>query len=249
MKISIITVTFNSEETIEETILSVINQNYNNIEYIIVDGLSVDNTLQIVNKYANKISKIISEKDKGLYDALNKGIDLATGDIIGFIHSDDFYTNNNVLSMYANAFLSNNCDAVYSNLFYVDKNNTNKIIRKWNSGNYNSASFLYGWMPPHPTFFVRKEIYNQLGKFNLNFKSAADYELMLRFIYKNKIKLAYLPEYTVKMRVGGKSNESLKNRFLANKEDKKAWEINQVKPYFFTLLLKPLRKIIQFIQK
>jgi glycosyltransferase len=249
LKISIITVTHNSEETIEETIQSVVNQNYTNIEYIIVDGLSVDNTLPIINKYANKISKIISEKDKGLYDALNKGIDLATGDVIGFIHSDDFYTNNNVLSVYANTFLNNNCDAVYSNLFYVDKINSNKIIRKWTSGAYTPESFLFGWMPPHPTFFVKKEIYNQLGKFNLSFKTAADYELMLRFIYKNKIKVVYLPEFTVKMRVGGKSNVSLKNRFLANKEDKKAWEINQIKPYFFTLVLKPLRKIIQFIKK
>lgn len=247
MNISIITITFNSADTIEETILSVLNQDYPNIEYIIVDGLSQDATLQIANKYANRISKIISEKDNGLYDALNKGIDLATGDVIGFIHSDDFYTNTNILSKYAETFINKGCDAVYGDLFYVDKNDTNKIIRTWKSGAYNSNSFLYGWMPPHPTFFVKKEVYAKFGKFNLEFKSAADYELMLRFIFKNKIKLAYLPIFTVKMRIGGKSNVSIKNRLFANSEDKKAWEVNGLKPYFFTILVKPLRKIWQFL--
>lgn len=246
MKISIITITYNSEATIEQTIQSVVNQTYADIEYILVDGKSEDNTLKILEKYKSKITRILSEKDNGLYDALNKGISMASGDVIGFLHSDDFYINNQVIQHYADTFLKEGCDAVYSDLYYVDKNNTDKIIRKWKSGDYSANAFLNGWMPPHPTFFVKKEIYSKYGTFDLNFKSAADYELMLRFIHKHKISLGYLPEYTVKMRVGGKSNVSLKNRFSANLEDRMAWKKNGLKPRFYTLYLKPLRKLLQF---
>ncbi|PBQ31321.1 glycosyl transferase [Sphingobacteriaceae bacterium] len=246
MKISIITITYNSAATLEETLLSVINQTYHDIEYIIVDGKSTDDTLKIIDKHKDKISKVISEKDKGLYDALNKGIDMATGDVIGILHSDDFYIDNQVIEKYAKTFLKNNSDSVYSDLYYVDKSNTDKIIRKWKSGDYSEKSFINGWMPPHPTFFLKKEIYKKFGKFNTDFKSAADYELMLRFIEKNKISISYLPEYTVKMRVGGKSNVSVQNRVNANFEDRRAWEINGLKPRFYTLYLKPFRKILQF---
>ena len=246
MKISIITITYNSGNTLEQTINSVIDQTYSDIEYIIVDGGSTDTTLQIIEKYKTKISKFISEKDNGLYDALNKGIDLATGDIVGILHSDDFYIDNNVIQKYADVFIKNNSDAVYSDLFYVDKEDTNKVIRKWKSGEHKPTSFLYGWMPPHPTFFVKREVYQKFGKFNLEFKHSADYELMLRFIHKNKIKLNYLAEFTIKMRVGGQSNASTKNRVNANIEDRKAWRINDIKPKFYTLYLKPLRKILQF---
>jgi glycosyltransferase involved in cell wall biosynthesis len=247
LKISIITVTFNSAETIEKTIQSVISQSYKNLEYIIVDGKSTDETLAIIETYKSHITKIVSEKDNGLYDALNKGIALATGDIIGILHSDDFYTDTNVLQLYADTFSKNKLDAVYSDLYYVDRINTAKIIRKWKSGSYKANSFLYGWMPPHPTFFVKSDCYKKFGNFNLQFKSAADYELMLRFIHKNKINITYLQYFTVKMRVGGKSNASVTNRVNANIEDRKAWEINNLKPYFFTLYFKPLRKIIQFL--
>ena len=246
MKVSIITITFNSEATIEQTIRSVIDQTYKNIEYIIVDGGSTDGTLGIIEKYNSYIHKFVSEKDKGLYDALNKAIGMATGDVIGMIHSDDFYINGNVIQKYAECFLKTNADSVYSDLYYVDKNNTDKIIRKWKSGTYKSGSFINGWMPPHPTFFVKRNVYEKLGKFNMEFKSAADYELMLRFIQKNKITISYLPEYTVKMRVGGKSNVTVQNRLKANLEDRKAWEINGLKPRFYTLYLKPLLKILQF---
>jgi glycosyltransferase involved in cell wall biosynthesis len=246
LKISIITVTYNSASTLEETILSVINQNYKECEYIIIDGGSTDETLQIIEKYKGKVSHFISEKDKGLYDAINKGINKATGDIVGILHSDDFYTDNTVIEKYLETFKKNNCDAVYADLFYVDKNNTHKIIRNWKSGNYSEGAFLNGWMPPHPTFFVKREMYQQFGKFNLQFKTAADYELMLRFIHKEKIHLTYLPYHTIKMRVGGKSNISFKSRLNANIEDREAWEINGLKPKFYTLYLKPLRKIFQF---
>ena len=143
-------------------------------------------------------------------------------------------------------FEKTNCDGVYADLFYVDKENTNKITRKWKSGEYSEGMFVNGWMPPHPTFFVKKECYTQFGEFNLQFTSSADYELMLRFIHKNKIKLSYLPEFIIKMRVGGKSNITTKNRVIANLEDRKAWEVNELKPRFYTLYLKPFRKILQF---
>lgn len=247
MKVSIITVTYNSASTIEQTIQSVLNQSYTNIEYIIIDGVSTDGTLDILNRYKGQIHKIVSEKDKGIYDALNKGIDLATGDVIGILHSDDFYMSSNVIENVANSINQNQCDALYANLYYVDKDDTNKIKRKWHSGNYSEGAFLNGWMPPHPTFFVRKEIYNKYGKFDLQFTSAADYELMLRLIHKNKIRLAYLNEFIVKMRIGGKSNVTVKNRVTANLEDRKAWEVNGLKPRFYTLTLKPLRKILQFL--
>jgi glycosyltransferase involved in cell wall biosynthesis len=192
---------------------------------------------------------VVSEKDNGLYDALNKGIRLASGEVTGILHSDDFYTSNNVLQSYARVFLKEEPDAVYSDLYYVHKTNTDKIIRKWKSGIYRKGSFLYGWMPPHPTLLVRSKIYQQYGGFNLQLKSAADYELMLRFIHKHEIRLAYLPQFTIKMRVGGKSNETLNNRIRANREDRLAWKINGLRPGFYTLYLKPLRKIFQFFSR
>lgn len=249
MKVSIITITYNSEATLKDTIESVIDQSYKDIEYIIVDGKSTDSTLSIIDTYKDKISKVISEKDNGLYDALNKGIALATGDLIGIIHSDDFYTNNFVIEKIVKSIEDNNADAAYADLYYVDKNDTTKIFRKWKSGNYKHGMFFNGWMPPHPTFFAKRIVYQKFGSFNLNLVSAADYELMLRFIHKHKIKLAYLPEFIIKMRVGGKSNVSLKNRIRANKEDRKAWKINGLNPHFFTMYLKPLRKIIQLFKK
>lgn len=247
MKISIITVTYNSAATLEETIQSVVQQDYPNIEYIVVDGKSTDDTLKIIERYKEKIAKIVSEKDAGLYDALNKGIELATGDVIGILHSDDFYMHPGVISAYAAVFAKEVCDAVYADLYYVDKEDTNKIVRKWKSGEFSAgSSFVNGWMPPHPTFFVKRTIYQNYGNFNTSLKSAADYELMLRFIHKHNIRIAYLPEFTVKMRVGGKSNVSVQNRLAANLEDRKAWEINGLKPRFYTLYLKPLRKLFQF---
>ncbi|MBA3681038.1 MAG: glycosyltransferase [Bacteroidetes bacterium] len=246
MKISIITITFNSAATIEQTINSVLDQSYENIEYIIVDGGSTDKTLEVIEKYKSKISKFVSEKDNGLYDALNKGIGMASGDVVGILHSDDFYIDNTVIGKYANTFIKNNSEAVYSDLFYVNKEDTNKIIRKWKSGNHKPNSFLHGWMPPHPTFFVKREIYERFGKFNLDFKHSADYELMLRFIHKHKIKINYLHEFTIKMRVGGQSNASVQNRVNANIEDRKAWHVNGMKARFYTSYLKPFRKILQF---
>lgn len=248
-KVSIITVCYNSSKTIEDTIKSVLSQNYKNIEYIIIDGLSTDKTLDIINKYKNEIALIVSEKDNGLYDAINKGISLANGEIVANLNSDDFYIDENVISDVVEKFKKENTDLLYSDLYYVEEENTNNITRFWKSGEYKKGAFYKGWMPPHPTFFVKKEIYNKYGVFNLKLKSAADYEIMLRFIHKYECTVSYLSRVTIRMRVGGVSNASLSNRIKANREDKLAWKINGLKPKPFTFILKPLSKVNQFFSK
>lgn len=248
MKVSIITVSYNSEKTIEDTIKSVLSQDYPNIEYLIIDGASKDSTLQIVEKYQDEIAQVISDKDKGIYDAMNKGIALASGDIIGILNSDDFYADSTVISSIVAQFTPT-IQAVYADLVYVDANDTNRITRLWKSGNYHQGDFKKGWMPPHPTFFVKSECYQKYGNYSLQLKSAADYELMLRLIHKEQIKINYLPKVIVKMRTGGASNASLKNRINANKEDRMAWRMNGLKPGLFTFIRKPISKIIQFIRK
>ncbi len=246
MKISIITASFNNADTIADTIESVLAQDYSDVEYIIVDGGSTDDTMKIVEESKSKISKVVSEKDDGIYFALNKGIDLATGDVIAFLHADDIFASPNVLSKVIDTFKEKNVESVYGDLHYVDRVDTKKIIRNWRSGEYVHGLFLKGWMPPHPSFFLKKEIYKKFGTFNTSFRSAADYELMLRMLHKNKISTAYLPEVIVKMRVGGVSNSSMKNRVKANREDKRAWEVNGLKPGLLTFIRKPLSKIKQF---
>ncbi|MEZ4800482.1 MAG: glycosyltransferase family 2 protein [Flavobacteriales bacterium] len=249
MKVSIITICYNSASTIEATIQSVIAQEYHDIEYIIIDGASKDDTISIVNKYREQIARIISEPDQGIYDAMNKGVKAASGDVIGILNSDDIYADTHVIDDIVKTFRSNKCDAVYADLVYVDREDTSKVIRYWKSGKYEEGKFLNGWMPPHPTFFVKREVYESHGIYNTSFRSAADYEFMLRVIHKFKISLAYLPRVITKMRVGGESNVTLKNRIRANKEDRRAWEINQLQPRFYTLFFKPLSKLIQFVRK
>jgi glycosyltransferase len=246
MTISIITATYNSSATVRDTLDCIAKQDYAKVEHIIVDGLSKDDTLSIVAGYPH-VSKVLSEKDKGIYDAMNKGLALATGDVIGILNSDDFYCHPRVLSNVMAAFTDPSVDAVYGDLHYVHQQDTEKITRRWKAGMYRPDRFYYGWMPPHPAFFVRRSVYEKAGVFNTSLRSAADYELMLRVLVKYKMKAAYIPEVLVKMRAGGMSNASLKNRLRANKEDRKAWELNELKPYFFTIWLKPVRKIFQFI--
>lgn len=247
-KISIITVAYNSARTIEDTIKSVLEQDYANLEYVIIDGGSTDGTLAIVDRYSAQIAKVVSEKDRGIYDAMNKGVAAVTGNVVGILNSDDFYTNNTVISAVVDAF-NPSADAVYADLVYVDQSNTDKVTRKWTSGQYVEGLFKKGWMPPHPTFFVKKEIYEKFGTYSLELRSAADYEFMLRVIHKHKIKLNYLQQTIVKMRAGGESNASLKNRLNANKEDRLAWKMNDLKPGPLTFVRKPLSKISQFIKK
>lgn len=250
MKISIITITYNSAQTVEDTIKSVVAQDFPNVEYVIIDGLSKDSTLSVVNRYSPYIDKVVSEKDKGLYDALNKGIKTATGDVIGMLHSDDLYANNQVLSKIAQQFAADpTVEGVYADLVFVDRDDTNKVLRTWKSGEYKEDAFKKGWMPPHPTFFVKKSVYEKFGGFNLDLKLSADYELMLRLIHKHKIKVAYLPETIVKMRMGGISNTSFFVKLKANMEDKMAWKINDLKPGLFTTFRKPLNKLMQYFKK
>ena len=278
MKVSLITVSYNSAKTIADTIKSVQSQTYKDIEYIIVDGNSSDGTIEIVKQFLDSakdaiqgrtegasqdlpddlsknliniaslgvVTKFLCERDKGIYDAMNKGLALATGDIIGVLNSDDFYCSNDVIEEVVRAFQQNNADCLYGDLNYVDPIDTSKIVRKWRSGIYRKENFLKGWMPPHPTFFVRKTCYDKFGKFDTQFKSAADYELMLRFLFKESCSAIHLPIVMIHMRAGGVSNVSLKNRIRANREDRLAWKINGLKPKWFTLLRKPLSKLIQY---
>ena len=248
-KISIITVSFNSAKTIKETIKSVLTQDYNNIEYIIIDGGSSDETIDIVKSYSEKISYFISEKDNGIYDAMNKGIKAATGDIVGILNSDDFYPNSFVLSNVAKSFKKYNCDAVYGDLVYVNKKDTTQIKRYWQAGNYNTSKIKNGWMLPHPTFFVKKVMYDRYGLYNTDLKSAADYEMILKLLYKENISVQYIPMILVKMRMGGASNSTFLNRIRANKEDGLAWTKNQLNKPMFVRIKKPLQKVIQFFKK
>lgn len=245
MKISIITATYNSAATIRDTLTSIAGQQYPSIEHIIVDGLSKDNTLQIVNEFAH-VAKVVSEKDNGIYDAMNKGVQLATGEVVGILNSDDFYTGPSILAKVAVAFEDPSVEAVYGDLQYVKSTNLQVVTRTWKSGGFKKKYLYYGWMPPHPTFFVRRNIYEKCGLFNTTLRSAADYELMLRVLLKYNTRVKYIPEVLVKMRVGGMSNATLRNRYRANKEDEMAWRLNNLRPYFFTTWLKPLRKILQF---
>lgn len=203
MKISIITVVWNNVNTIKDAIESVLNQTYKNIEYIIIDGGSTDGTIEVIQSYGNKINKFVSERDEGIYDAMNKGIKLATGDVIGILNSDDFYKSNDVLETVAKEFMVKDIDCLYGDLEYVDQSNTSKVVRYWKSKPYRKGLFQKGWHPPHPTFFVKREIYHKYGMFNTNFKIAADYELMLRFLEKYQIKSSYIPKVLVSMRLGG----------------------------------------------
>jgi glycosyltransferase len=245
MLVSIITATYNSAATLQDCLQSVASQTHPSIEHLIIDGASKDETVAVAKAFPH-INKIISERDGGIYDAMNKGIALAQGEIIGILNSDDFYVDEQVISDVVNLFKSSACDIVYADLQYVDQLDTQKVVRTWKSGLMHARSFLFGWMPPHPTLFVRRSVYERFGVFNLDLKSAADYEFMLRVLHKEHCTVAYLPRIIVKMRNGGNSNQSIKHRIFANREDKKAWLLNGLQPYFFTLVLKPARKLFQF---
>jgi glycosyltransferase involved in cell wall biosynthesis len=248
MKISIITATYNSAATVRDTLQCVAGQSHREVEHLVIDGVSKDNTLDIVKEFPH-VARVVSEKDKGIYDAMNKGVQMASGEVIGILNSDDFYTSDKVLEKVAAAFADPAVDAVYGDLQYVKQDDTSKVIRTWKAGRYKKKYFHYGWMPPHPTFFVRSNLYRKAGLFNTSLRSAADYELMLRMMVKYDANVQYIPEVLVKMRDGGLSNATLGNRLRANREDREAWRLNGLKPYFFTRWLKPLRKVFQFINR
>jgi GT2 family glycosyltransferase len=234
--ISLITVSFNRQETIEDTILSVKSQNFKHIEYLIIDGASTDNTLTIIKQYPDVVDYYVSESDKGIYDAMNKGISMATGDIIGFINADDILASPTVLENVAYAFATQKIDACYADLVYVDQMDLNKVRRYWHSSLFKVGAFAKGWSPPHPTFYVKKSIYQQFGFFSLDYQLGNDIELMLRFLEKVKIRTCYIPQLWVKMRMGGVSNQSITNILLQNKEIIRAAKDNQI-PFFVPIFI------------
>jgi glycosyltransferase involved in cell wall biosynthesis len=245
LKLSLVTVIYNAQDTIGQCIESVISQNYPDLEYIIVDGGSTDNTLKIIDQYRQHINILISEPDKGIYDAMNKGIRLATGQIVGMLNADDHFAGNDILQSIAQAFKQPHIDAVYGDLDIINQHH--KTIRKWRSHPCTKASFNLGFMPPHPTFYCRRSLFDKFGFYSLEYGSAADYELMIRLMYLHKIKSLYLNKVMVNMRLGGVSSKNLKNRIKAWRFDLKAMQQSKITFPILTLVLKPLRKIIQFI--
>lgn len=251
MKISLITVTYNSEKTLTTTFLSVLSQTYSDIEYIVVDGASTDNTVSLIKEYEPKFNgrmKWISEPDKGLYDAMNKGIRMATGDVVGILNSDDLFYDNRVLENIANELQTKNVDCLYGNLKFVDADNTNKVVRKWKGSQHKSGDFLKGWHPAHPTFYVRKKVYDKYGVFDTAFDISADFELMLRLIEKYKISNFYLDRYFVKMRMGGESTGSIRRIIIGNKNVMRAFKKNGYKISFFYPIKRLLPKALNIIK-
>lgn len=247
MKVSLITVTYNSEKYLAGCIESVLRQDYPHIEYIIVDGSSTDSTLAIIDAFSGSIDKWISEKDNGMYHAINKGLKMASGDIIGILNSDDMLAEKNVISKIVECFQKKEVDSVFGDLVYVDGLDTAKVHRYWKGTSYNRSAFRWGWMPAHPTFYVRRELVEQLGGYETHFFTASDFEFMTRYLYKHRISAFYLPELIVKMRKGGMSNGSIKKRLRANRRDYLALKRNGVPLPFFAALIKPIRKIPQYV--
>ena len=247
MKISIITITYNSAKTLQRSLESVQSQTYKDIEHVIVDGASTDNTKELIETYASQHKNVrwISEKDNGIYNALNKGIKMATGDVIGFLHSDDVLYAPDSIEQIAAAFQDPKIDVVYGDLQYC-KNG--KIVRSWKSNEFNPRSLKYGWMPPHPTMYVRKEVYQQVGEYDEWFHIAADYDMMLR-IFKGGYQSHYIPQVLVRMETGGASNKNTKARLSKTQEDYIVLKKNHVGAGYLTVACKQLRKLRQFIRK
>ncbi len=246
MKVTIITVTMNSEKFLEDCINSVISQQYANIEHIIIDGGSTDSTLSIIEKYKDHIAAWMSEEDHGMYDAINKGMRMATGDIIGTLNSDDTLSSPTVINEIANAFDEKQVDSVYGDLVYVDPINTQKIIRVWKGVPYSRKRYKFGWMPAHPTFYFRRKLLDQYGYYETHYFTASDYEFMARYLFYFRVSAHYIPKLIVRMRTGGMSNVSLAKRLRANRRDYLAMKRNRIPFPFFVSLLKPLIKLHQY---
>ena len=250
MKISVITVCYNSEKTIRDTFESVLVQDYQDIEYIVIDGGSTDDTMKIIHKYSDRIDMVVSEPDNGIYDAMNKGLQLATGEVIGFLNSDDFYSYDSVLSDVANQFeQKTNVDLIYGDLVFVEPSNTQKIVRFYHSSNFKAWKLRFGWMPPHTASFIKRSAYEKVGVFNLNYKIAADYELFVRMLMVHKLAYTRFNKILIKMRTGGLSTSGIKNSFLLNSEIVKACKRNGIYTNIFFVLLKIPFKILEIFRK
>ena len=248
MKVSIITATYNSACTLTDTIESIISQDYPNIEYIIVDGCSTDGTLDIIKHYEHHITKYISEPDKGIYDAMNKGIQMATGEVVGILNSDDFFARKDAISLIAREFEKDKyLDAVYGNLYYVDGKDTDKVIRFWKSKEFSPHAFYHGWHPAHPTFYVKKEIYEKYCLYDLRFPLSADFELMLRFFECCRIHTHFIDAILVKMRIGGTTSKNILPVLRGIGQCKRAFRVNGLRPPLLYPAYRLLPKLFQFV--
>jgi glycosyltransferase involved in cell wall biosynthesis len=247
VKVSIITVVLNNKNYIEDCIKSVLEQTYCPLEYIIVDGGSTDGTVQIIEKYTGAISRWISEPDQGIYDAMNKGIRLATGNIIGLLNADDFYADQDAVTDIINEFRSKKVDSVFADLVYVKRDNPDKVVRQYRSCNFHPDKFAYGWMPAHPTFFAKRLCYERYGFFKIDYKIAADYELLVRFLSKHSVSFSYIPRVIVKMRTGGVSTKNIKSNWILNAEIIRACRENGIETNFFKVFSKYFVKSFQLI--
>lgn len=248
MKVSIITVVYNNAQTIKDAINSVLSQTYKNIEYIVIDGASTDGTVEIVKSYGEKIAAFVSEPDRGLYDAMNKGIKLATGEIVGILNSDDFYIHNRVIERVVREFEEKGVDSVYADLVYVKPENLNKVVRYYDSSHFSPEKFAYGWMPAHPTFFVKRWVYEKYGVFRTDLKIGADFDLLVRFLYTHKITYSYIKEVLVKMRVGGVST-SFSSIWINNIEQLKICRDNGIDTNIWKILSKYPSKIMGILKR
>lgn len=248
MKISVVTAVYNREETIAQSIRSIQSQTYSSVEHVLQDGGSSDGTLRIIAELSEGNTYLSSEPDKGIYDAINKGIGRATGEIIGLMHSDDYFASDEVLEKVAAAFENPDIDGVYGDLDYVSASDTGRVVRHWKSGEMTRTKLRRGWMPPHPTLYLRRSVFDRFGTYDTSYSISADYDAMLRFLWVGDIKLAYIPEVLVKMRVGGESNRSLGRILRKSREDYRALRKNGVGG-FRTLGLKNISKISQFLVK
>jgi glycosyltransferase len=246
MKVSIVTVTFNSARFLEDCIRSVQMQQYKNIEHIIIDGKSTDGTIDIIKKNEKGIARWVSETDRGIYDAINKGMAMATGEVIGILNSDDVLDNDRVITNIVKAFLTDEKDVVYGDLEVVSQDDTNKVLRIWKGQPFNRNRFRYGWMPAHPTFYIKRSLIDKFGGYETHYFTAADFEFMARYLYQHKVSATYLPELIVRMRTGGASNKNLKQRLRANRRDYLAMKRNKIPFPLFASILKPLIKLHQF---
>jgi glycosyltransferase involved in cell wall biosynthesis len=248
LKISIITVSYNSKATIADTIASVASQTYSNIEHIIIDGASSDGTIEIIISFGSKVSKFITEPDKGIYNAMNKGIGIANGDIIGILNSDDYLSDNFVIETIVKGFQKYNIDAIYGDVKFIDPRNTKRVVRYYSSKSFHPKKFKYGIMPAHPSFYVKKSLYETIGLYKEDYKIAADYELLIRFFKKGLIKIKYIPIPFVSMRTGGISNKSLKSCYILNKEILRACRDNGINTNIFNIYSKYFIKIFEFFR-